>query len=49
MDVNLYYKEIISTIIPYLQLSGWLSLTIVLIITLINILINAFSGKGLKW
>lgn len=46
MNVNLLYQEIMSYIAPILTLSGALALTISLIIMLINMVINAATGKG---
>lgn len=48
MDIGLYYTEIMSACKDILILSGFVALTINLIVMLINILINAFCGKGFK-
>ena len=48
MDTVLLYKEIMEVISPYLVLGGKLALTICLIVMLINILINAATGRGFK-
>lgn len=49
MDLNLYYTEIMSTMIPVIVLAGFIALTVSLIIMLINMLIYAFTGKGLRF
>ena len=48
MDINLFYSEIMSSCKDILVLSGFIALTINLIVMLINILINAFTGRGFK-
>jgi len=47
MDVTIYYVGLLDVIKPILILSGWLSLTIAVIVMLINMIIDAFCGKGL--
>lgn len=47
MNYNLLYKEIMVTISPILILSGAIAFTLSMIVMLINMLINAASGKGL--
>ncbi len=46
MNIDLLYKEIMSQIAPVLTLSGSLALTIALIVMLVNMLIDAFTGRG---
>lgn len=46
MDITLLYTDIMELIAPILTLGGFLSLTIALIITLVNMIINAATGKG---
>lgn len=48
MDITLYYTEIMAIIKPILQLSGWLALTIAVIVMLVNMLIDAFCGRGFR-
>ena len=48
MDVTIYFEDMMSIIGPVLILCGMLSLTISVIIMLINMMINAFTGKGIK-
>lgn len=43
------YKAIMEVCAPMLVTSGALALTIALIVMLINILINAATGKGMKF
>lgn len=47
MDVTELYISIIETIAPFLKVCGLVALTIALIVMLINMLIDAFTGKGL--
>lgn len=49
MDLTLYFTEIFKCIAPLLTLAGFISLFISLICMLIDILINAFVGKGMKF
>lgn len=46
MDLTLIYTDLLATIRPVLIVSGMLSLTISVIVMLVNMLINAFTGKG---
>lgn len=46
MNENILYQEIMSYISPILTLSGALALTISLIVMLVNMVINAATGKG---
>lgn len=46
MNVNALYSEIMSQIAPILTLAGGLSLTIALIVMLVNMVINSATGKG---
>ncbi|MBQ8902328.1 MAG: hypothetical protein IJY87_04605 [Bacilli bacterium] len=48
MDITLFYTDIMAVITPIIVLSGFIALTISLIVMLINMLINAFSGKGIR-
>ncbi len=48
MDVITLYSDIMELIAPILTLSGFLALTISLIVTLVNMVINAATGKGFK-
>ena len=47
MDITEMYLGLLEPIKPVLIVSGMLSLTIALIVMLINMIINAASGKGL--
>lgn len=47
MNTSLLYQQIMSEIAPILILSGMLSLTIALIVMLINMIIGSATGKGL--
>ncbi len=47
MDITGYYVGIMEVIKPCLVLGGMLSLTISIIVALINMMIDAFIGKGL--
>lgn len=49
MDISLYYTDIMNSIIPFITLSGLLALTIALIVMLLNVLINAATGRGLRF
>lgn len=49
MDITTYFNGFMEIIAPVLLLSSFLSLTINVIVMLVNMLINAFTGKGLKW
>lgn len=42
------YLEMMIIIKPVLIISGMLSLTIAVIVMLVNMLIDAFSGKGFR-
>ncbi len=46
MDISYMYNEIMTTITPFLVLSGFLALTISLIVMLVNMIIGAATGKG---
>lgn len=46
MDISVIYLDIMECIAPVLILSGFLALTISLIVMLINMIINAATGKG---
>lgn len=48
MDITLYYTEIMSIISPVLTLSGMIAFTIAVIVMLVNMLIDAFTGKGFR-
>lgn len=49
MNIELYYTEIMSVMIPIIKIAGLLALTMALIVMLINILINAATGRGLRF
>ena len=46
--LELYYADIMALISPILTLSGFISLTIAIIVMLVNMVIDAFSGRGFK-
>ena len=46
MDVTQIYVDLFGAISPILVVSGMLSLTISLIVMLVNMVINAATGKG---
>lgn len=48
MDLTLYYTDIMGVITPVLVLSGMLALTISVIVMLVNMVIDAFTGKGFR-
>lgn len=48
MNIELYYNEIMGIVKDVLILSGMLSLTIALIVMLINMIINAATGRSFK-
>ena len=48
MNIELYYQEIMGTISPVLILCGFIALTISLIVMLINMIINAATGRGFR-
>lgn len=48
MDLTNYYVEIMAVVGPVLGLAGVIALTISLICMLIEIVINACTGKGMK-
>ena len=48
MDITQIYLDIMEVIKPCLIVSGMLSLTIALIVTLVTMVINAATGKGFK-
>lgn len=48
MEIMTLYSDIMELISPVLTLSGFLALTITLIVTLVNMVINAATGKGFK-
>lgn len=47
MDVTSYYVGIMNVINPVLVLGGMVALTVSVIVMLINMIIDAFCGKGL--
>lgn len=49
MDMTEYFVQIMIIVGPMLALSGFISLTISLCCMLIDILINAVCGKGMKF
>lgn len=48
MDITIYYTEIMNIISPILVLSGMLALTIAIIVMLVNMIIDAFTGRGFR-
>lgn len=46
MDIGVIYLDFMEVIKPILILSGMLSLTISLIVMLVNMVIGAATGKG---
>lgn len=48
MDITMYYTEIMKLITPILTLSGMLALTISLVVMLVNMIIDAFCGRGFR-
>lgn len=48
MDVTGIYSTYLSAITPLLIVSGFLALTISLIVMLVNMIIDAFTGKGFR-
>ncbi len=46
MDIMLLYSDIMELIAPILTLSGFLALTIGLIVMLVNMICGAATGKG---
>lgn len=48
MELTEIYVEMMTVIKPVLVLSGMLSLTITVIVMLVNMMIDAFSGKGFR-
>lgn len=46
MEITQVYKDFMEVISPILILSGMLSLTISFIVMLVNMIINAATGKG---
>lgn len=46
MDVSQIFTDLFSVISPILTVAGLLALAISLIVMLVNMLINAFTGKG---
>lgn len=46
MNVEILYSQIMAEISPLLVLSGMLAFTISIIVMLINMIINAATGKG---
>ena len=48
MDITVYYVALLDVIKPILALSGWLALTISVIVMIINMIIDAFIGKGFR-
>lgn len=47
MDVTVMFTSYFDVIAPVLSVAGLLALTISVIVMLINMLIDAFTGKGL--
>lgn len=41
------YVKLIEAITPFIQVCGLVALTVALVVMLINMLIDAFTGKGL--
>ncbi len=48
MGITQMYNEIMAIISPVLVLAGFLALTIAIISMLVNMLIDAFTGKGFR-
>lgn len=48
MDITGIYSMYMSSITPLLIISGFLALTISLIVMLVNMIIDAFTGKGFR-
>lgn len=48
MNIDLFYTDIMELIAPFLVLGGFIALTIQLIVMLINMIINAATGRGFK-
>ena len=48
MNINVFYSEIMSCIKDTLIVGGALSLTVNLIVMLLNMLINAATGRGFR-
>lgn len=46
MDISAIFNDYMSIIKPVLILSGMLSLTISLIVMLVNMIVSAATGKG---
>lgn len=48
MDITEIYSMYMSSITPLLIISGFLALTISLIVMLVNMIIDDFTGKGFR-
>ncbi len=48
MDLTEVYFEMMTFIRPVLIISGMVSLTLAMIVMLVNMLINAFCGNGFR-
>lgn len=48
MNLTLFYTEIMSILSPVLLLAGMISLTVSVIFMGIDMLINAFCGRGIR-
>lgn len=48
MDITQAYTLMMSAIGPVLVLSGMLALTIAVIVMLVNMVIDAFTGRGFR-
>ena len=46
MDYSEIYLTLLEPIVPLIQISGWLAFTIAICVMLINMVINAATGKG---
>lgn len=49
MNIELFYTEILNAILPTIILGGLIAITIAIILMLLNILINAVTGRGLRF
>ncbi len=48
MELTEIYVEMMTVIKPVLIISGMISLTIAVIVMLVNMMIDAFTGKGFR-
>lgn len=48
MELTEIYVEMMTVIKPVLIVSGMISLTIAVIVMLVNMMIDAFTGKGFR-